>query len=42
MLYALAPFAVLCAVLVAPALLRSGRPSRSQRVHAGCTPPATR
>ena len=31
-LYALAPFAVLCAVLVAPALLRSGRPSRSQRV----------
>jgi phosphatidylinositol alpha-mannosyltransferase len=31
-LYALAPFAVLCCVLVAPALLRSGRPSRSQRV----------
>ena len=31
-LYAIAPFAVLCAVLVAPALLRSGRPSRSQRV----------
>jgi phosphatidylinositol alpha-mannosyltransferase len=31
--YALAPFAVLCAVLVAPALLRSGRPSRSARVH---------
>ena len=30
-LYALAPFAVLCAVLVAPALLRSGLPSRSQR-----------
>jgi phosphatidyl-myo-inositol alpha-mannosyltransferase len=27
-----APFAVLCAVLVAPALLRSGRPSRSARV----------
>jgi len=32
LLYAIAPFAVLCAVLVAPALLRSGRPSRSQRV----------
>lgn len=31
--YALAPFAVLCAVLVAPALLRSGLPSRSARVH---------
>ena len=31
-LYAIAPFAVLCRVLVAPALLRSGRPSRSQRV----------
>ena len=32
LLYAIAPFAVLCGVLVAPALLRSGRPSRSQRV----------
>src|SRR3954451_18502881 len=32
LLYALAPIAVLCAVLLAPALLRSGRPSRSQRV----------
>ena len=32
LLYAIAPFAVLCLVLVAPALLRSGRPSRSQRV----------
>ena len=32
LLYAIAPFAVLCIVLVAPALLRSGRPSRSQRV----------
>jgi phosphatidylinositol alpha-mannosyltransferase len=32
LLYAIAPFAVLCCVLVAPALLRSGRPSRSQRV----------
>ena len=31
--YALAPFGVLCAVLVAPALLRSGIPSRSARVH---------
>ena len=31
--YALAPFAVLCAVLVAPALLRSGLPSRSARLH---------
>jgi phosphatidylinositol alpha-mannosyltransferase len=30
--YALAPFAALCAVLVAPALLRSGLPSRSARV----------
>jgi len=30
--YSLAPFAVLCAVLVAPALLRSGLPSRSARV----------
>jgi phosphatidylinositol alpha-mannosyltransferase len=30
--YALAPFAVLCAVLVAPALLRGGRPTRSARV----------
>lgn len=30
--YALAPVAVLCAVLVAPALLRSGLPSRSVRV----------
>jgi len=30
--YALAPFAVLCVVLVAPALLRSGLPSRSARV----------
>jgi len=30
--HAVAPFAVLCAVLVAPALLRSGRPSRSARV----------
>jgi phosphatidylinositol alpha-mannosyltransferase len=31
--YALAPFGVLCAVLVAPALLRSGLPSRSARMH---------
>jgi phosphatidylinositol alpha-mannosyltransferase len=31
--YAIAPFGVLCAVLVAPALLRSGLPSRSARVH---------
>jgi phosphatidyl-myo-inositol alpha-mannosyltransferase len=31
--YAVAPFGVLCAVLVAPALLRSGLPSRSARVH---------
>jgi phosphatidylinositol alpha-mannosyltransferase len=30
--YALAPFIVLCAVLVAPALLRGGRPTRSARV----------
>ena len=30
--YALAPLVVLCAVLVAPALLRSGRPSRFARV----------
>lgn len=30
--YAAAPFVVLCAVLVAPALLRSGLPSRSSRV----------
>ncbi len=30
--YAIAPFAVLCAVLVAPALLRAGRPSRSARL----------
>jgi phosphatidylinositol alpha-mannosyltransferase len=29
--YAVAPLAVLCAVLVAPALLRSGRPTRSER-----------
>jgi phosphatidylinositol alpha-mannosyltransferase len=29
--YAVAPFGVLCAVLVAPALLRSGLPSRSAR-----------
>jgi phosphatidyl-myo-inositol alpha-mannosyltransferase len=35
--YALAPFAVLCAVLVAPALLRSGLPSRSARVHGALT-----
>jgi phosphatidylinositol alpha-mannosyltransferase len=32
LLYAIAPLAVLCAVLVAPALLRSGSPTRSQRV----------
>ena len=31
--YAVAPFAVLCCVLVAPALIRSGRTSRSQRLH---------
>jgi phosphatidyl-myo-inositol alpha-mannosyltransferase len=31
--YAVAPFGVLLAVLVAPALLRSGLPSRSARVH---------
>ena len=31
--YALAPFGVLIAVLVAPALLRSGLPSRSARMH---------
>jgi phosphatidylinositol alpha-mannosyltransferase len=31
--YALAPLGVLCAVLVAPALLRSGLPSRSARLH---------
>jgi phosphatidyl-myo-inositol alpha-mannosyltransferase len=30
--YAVAPFAVLCMVLVAPALLRRGVPSRSERV----------
>jgi phosphatidylinositol alpha-mannosyltransferase len=30
--YALAPFVALCVVLVAPALLRSGLPSRSSRV----------
>jgi phosphatidylinositol alpha-mannosyltransferase len=30
--YAMAPLALLCAVLVAPALIRSGLPSRSQRV----------
>ena len=30
--YSVAPFAVLCAVLVAPALLRTGLPSRSARV----------
>jgi phosphatidylinositol alpha-mannosyltransferase len=30
--YAMAPIALLCAVLVAPALIRSGLPSRSQRV----------
>ncbi len=30
--YAVAPFAVLCAVLVAPALLRSTRPERSARL----------
>jgi phosphatidyl-myo-inositol alpha-mannosyltransferase len=30
--YAVAPFAVLCCVLVAPGLIRSGRTSRSQRV----------
>ena len=30
--YAIAPFGVLLAVLVAPALLRSGRPSRSARL----------
>lgn len=30
--YALAPLALVCAVLVAPALLRRGRPSRSARV----------
>jgi len=30
--YAMAPFAVLCAVLLLPALLRSGKPSRSARV----------
>jgi phosphatidylinositol alpha-mannosyltransferase len=34
LLYAVAPFLVLCAVLVAPALIRSGKPSRSQRVQA--------
>jgi phosphatidylinositol alpha-mannosyltransferase len=34
LLYAAAPFLVLCAVLVAPALIRSGKPSRSQRVQA--------
>jgi phosphatidyl-myo-inositol alpha-mannosyltransferase len=31
--YAVAPFAVLCAVLLAPALVRSGLPSRSTRMH---------
>jgi phosphatidyl-myo-inositol alpha-mannosyltransferase len=31
--YALAPFGVLCAVLLAPALLRSGLPSRWSRLH---------
>jgi phosphatidylinositol alpha-mannosyltransferase len=31
--YALAPFAVVCAVLVAPGLLRSGLPSRSAALH---------
>jgi phosphatidylinositol alpha-mannosyltransferase len=31
--YAVAPFGVLCAVLVAPALIRSGLPSRSARMH---------
>jgi phosphatidyl-myo-inositol alpha-mannosyltransferase len=31
--YAMAPVALLCMVLVAPALLRSGLPSRSTRVH---------
>jgi phosphatidyl-myo-inositol alpha-mannosyltransferase len=31
--YAIAPFGVLCAVLVAPAMIRSGLPSRSARVH---------
>jgi phosphatidylinositol alpha-mannosyltransferase len=30
--YAMAPFVLLCIVLVAPALIRSGLPSRSQRV----------
>jgi phosphatidylinositol alpha-mannosyltransferase len=30
--YAVAPFAVLCCVLVAPALIRSGRTSRSQKL----------
>ena len=34
LLYAAAPFLVLCAVLVAPALIRSGKPSRSQRIQA--------
>jgi phosphatidyl-myo-inositol alpha-mannosyltransferase len=31
--YALAPLGLLCAVLIAPALLRSGLPSRSARMH---------
>jgi phosphatidylinositol alpha-mannosyltransferase len=31
--YALAPFGVLCAVLVAPPLLRRGRPARSATLH---------
>src|SRR4051812_18528457 len=33
--YALAPIGVLCAVLVAPALLRSGKPSRSRWLRQG-------
>src|SRR4051812_38302682 len=33
--YALAPIGVLCAVLVAPALLRSGKPSRSRWLQQG-------
>jgi phosphatidylinositol alpha-mannosyltransferase len=36
-LYAAAPFLVLLAVLVAPALVRSGSPSRSQRVQSWLT-----
>jgi len=31
--YAIAPFGVLCMVLVAPAIVRSGLPSRSTRLH---------